>query len=64
MIADPEPKLTDLKYISLYVEYDEEKLTFAYNVKEKKCWYVDSKSGELVTVDYDKFFDKQGKLLN
>lgn len=63
MIADSEPELKDLKYISLYMEYINEELTFAYST-DKKCWYVDSKTGDLIPVDYNKFFDNKGNFLN
>ena len=64
MIVDSDPELTEIKYISFYVEYINENLTLAYKKKEKKCWYLDSKSGNLIPVDYKKFFDKKGNLLN
>lgn len=63
MIADTEPELLELKYISLNEEYTEQEILLAYNTQTKNCWYVDENTGNLVPLDYTKFFDNSGKLI-
>jgi len=67
MTSDSGPKQNqELNYITIKNKYDDQKLTFALKLKEKKCWYVDvdSKNKNLIPVEFNRFFDNNGNYIN
>jgi len=65
MDSEPEKQIKNLKlsYLTVVNPYDNQKQTFAFDILQKICYYIDISSLTRIKVDYDKFIDKMGNFI-
>jgi hypothetical protein len=65
MDSEPEKQTKNLKlkYVTVVNTYDNQKQIFAYDVIQKKCYYIDIVNLLRIPVEYSKFIDKEGNFI-
>ncbi len=66
MDSEPEKQTKNLKlkYVTVVNQDDNQKQTFAYDVIQKICYYIDIATLLRIPVEYNKFIDKEGNFIH